>query len=1217
VTPAVLIPIPAGSKKTLVPGWSADPPPPMTIGPNDNVGRRLDDDVDVDLDCAEAQFAARTLLLKTDCKHGRPSTGVTHCWFKAAGAAYEMFTDVVKQRDEGGKQKYQTLVEIRTGRSHYTVVPPSRVAVSGNDTFETLRWFADGEPGAYEFSRLRTSVLHVAITALIARHFVPDGERWKFYEALAGFLLGNVHLPADAVTRILETAAEIVKDGDTTPRPAEWVRRTESRLAKGQECTGAPTVAEMIGKHGAAVVEQIQKWCGVADPLAAAIDRLNERFAIIGVENKIVVMERWPDGSIKQLWPFDEFKKLLVKDRISTEVESRGKTVTRVVSLADAWLTDRRGRQYERLVYDMPGSAERCRDGDYNGYLGFTVTPASGDWSLNQRHVEKIICGGDEALFLWLINWMAALVQWPGRHAFTAVVLRGGQGVGKGHFAHLMLGSLFHKQQYLHIIGAGMLTGRFNEHLSGKVLVFADESTWGGDAQAADKLKGMVTESTIPIERKFLPLVEEPSALHILIASNNEWPIAIAPDDRRFCVFDVSADMRQNDDYFRPLRDELEHGGRAAMLYDLLQHPIDGSMLRHPPSTKAKREVMTQGLKPIERWWYEKLLEGSMSYTAVHDSKVEHREGWPDAIQKEQLHQDYLKGWIVDDRWVFVDDGISGAEFERRPGFMRLMGMLPRPPFQRLVVSEQKSIGREMSETAMAIKQLAQSGVEIFEYMHGRSLTPKNAMEKVVGALQGFGDEAHREQTSERVHEAHARLVKAGRVVGGRVFGYRNRVVYNGVDRDDNPLRSHVELEVNATEAAVVRRIFELYDSGEGLKRIAMQLNAEGAACPKPFVRKDPMKVQPVGRWAPSTVRSILGRELYRGVVVWNKSRKRQVAWGQVNQKPRPESEWLQASVPHLRIVDDALWKRVHARRRESETLAARLAGGRLSGRPPKTPTQNLLAGLATCALCGGGLAVETSPRKRGRVPEYVCYRHRANGSCTNALRMPVADMNEAVLHEVEVHALTPEAIEQVIHLSERDDVTDLQTKLARERKDVEKRIARLTAAIELGEKPATLVAKIAELEARLKAIAGEVACLRPVPRLAPAVIENRLAEWRRLLRASTTQGRTVLQRILRGRLTFTPRVNPITGEVDGYDFTAPTRYDRLFTGIAVEAPKPRVDEGVTGAEGIGPEDTFDGDYGRLLDRAYQKSVKVVTSPTGTGGDWTPMDAWMPTSERV
>jgi len=35
---------------------------------------------------------------------------------------------------------------------------------------------------------------------------------------------------------------------------------------------------------------------------------------------------------------------------------------------------------------------------------------------------------------------------------------------------------------------------------------------------------------------------------------------------------------------------------------------------------------------------------------------------------------------------------------------------------------------------------------------------------------------------------------------------------------------------------------------------------------------------------------------------------------------------------------------------------------------------------------------------------------------------------------------------------------------------------------------------------------------------------------------------------------------------------------------------------GPTGCEGMGPEDTFDGDYGRLLERAYEKGVKVVAS---------------------
>ena len=44
------------------------------------------------------------------------------------------------------------------------------------------------------------------------------------------------------------------------------------------------------------------------------------------------------------------------------------------------------------------------------------------------------------------------------------------------------------------------------------------------------------------------------------------------------------------------------------------------------------------------------------------------------------------KGWHVLDEHVYVDDGISGAEFATRQGYVRLMNALKlRPPFQVLV----------------------------------------------------------------------------------------------------------------------------------------------------------------------------------------------------------------------------------------------------------------------------------------------------------------------------------------------------------------------------------------------------------------------------------------------------------------------------------------------------------------------------------------------------
>ena len=77
-----------------------------------------------------------------------------------------------------------------------------------------------------------------------------------------------------------------------------------------------------------------------------------------------------------------------------------------------------------------------------------------------------------------------------------------------------------------------------------------------------------------------------------------------------------------------------------------------------------------------------------------------------------------------------------------------------------------------------------------------------------------------------------------------------------------------------------------------------------------------------------------------------------------------------------------------------------------------------------------------------------------------------------------------------------------MQTKIAHEQQDIARRLKQLMGVIENGAGDVgVLVARVRELEARQRALQHEATSLRPIPRLAPAVIENRLAEWRRLLR--------------------------------------------------------------------------------------------------------------------
>ena len=114
---------------------------------------------------------------------------------------------------------------------------------------------------------------------------------------------------------------------------------------------------------------------------------------------------------------------------------------------------------------------------------------------------------------------------------------------------------------------------------------------------------------------------------------------------------------------------------------------------------------------------------------AIYARKSTDQNGIPDEQKSVARQVDHArsyatrKGWTVDDAHVYVDDGISGAEFATRPGFLRLMNALkPRPPFQFLIMSEESRLGREAIEIAYALKQLVTAGGSRF-FLPRRSRT--------------------------------------------------------------------------------------------------------------------------------------------------------------------------------------------------------------------------------------------------------------------------------------------------------------------------------------------------------------------------------------------------------------------------------------------------------------------------------------------------------------
>ena len=105
---------------------------------------------------------------------------------------------------------------------------------------------------------------------------------------------------------------------------------------------------------------------------------------------------------------------------------------------------------------------------------------------------------------------------------------------------------------------------------------------------------------------------------------------------------------------------------------------------------------------------------------------------------------------------------------------------------------------------------------------------------------------------------------------GGRIFGYRRVPIESATKLDGfrRPAIAGVRLEIDPSQAPMIRRIFERYAGGHSMKRIAIDMNRESILSPQP------QKGRVARSWAQSSVRHILLNERYRGVAVWAKTKK-------------------------------------------------------------------------------------------------------------------------------------------------------------------------------------------------------------------------------------------------------------------------------------------------------------------------------------------------------
>jgi len=462
------------------------------------------------------------------------------------------------------------------------------------------------------------------------------------------------------------------------------------------------------------------------------------------------------------------------------------------------------------------------------------------------------------------------------------------------------------------------------------------------------------------------------------------------------------------------------------------------------------------------------------------------------------------KGWTVDDRLIFADDKVSGAETTRLVNKQKMIELIVGGacPFQALVMQAHDRLSRRDGDESFGeLKRLAQH-VEVWFYADRKQFTYGTFESNVTGMLQGEFAAQFRRIIQQKTAEAMLRKAKAGYVTGGKVFGY-----------DNVRLNGHVERHINPAEAAVVRDIYARYDHGDGFKQIAHALNAKRVPSPRP------QRGRPAG-WEPSTVRAVLRRVLYRGTISYNKTRKRDRDGSRVKgrQPRKPEAEWVTVDAPQLRLIAADLAERVDARLAGRRDQYLRTTHGRLIGRPRgSSDGKHLLAGFLVCE-CGATFEAV----KNGRHTfTYVCSARRRKGPdvCRSEEVLPLADIETTFLDVIDGSVLHPDFIDRVVDAVFAADPDDERVTLEQERARLVTEITNLTAVAAAGGDVPTLAKALAERDRKLKSLDAKL--LRPTLPLPDrdrlrAALQLRGDEWRDVLRSRhVPQARLVLQHLI------------------------------------------------------------------------------------------------------
>ena len=215
------------------------------------------------------------------------------------------------------------------------------------------------------------------------------------------------------------------------------------------------------------------------------------------------------------------------------------------------------------------------------------------------------------------------------------------------------------------------------------------------------------------------------------------------------------------------------------------------------------------------------------------------------------------RGWAIPDTCVFADDGFSGATLER-PALEALRDGVASGEIETVLVWSIDRLSRNFAHQILLQEEFARTGTTIVCVQEPDNATPQGMLLRQILSVIS---EYERTQIAERSRRGKIHRARQGslNMLSRPPYGYR-------LIRKTETCGAR--LEVDETEARVVRRIYDLYvRAGLKMHEIGPRLDAQGVR---------PRHAQ---QWSCSTVAVILRNEAYVGKAAYLKTGPTPIRW--------------------------------------------------------------------------------------------------------------------------------------------------------------------------------------------------------------------------------------------------------------------------------------------------------------------------------------------------